>query len=898
MVEKPWIYDTAEIAKQLDTDISRGLTEEEAKKRLAHFGYNKLAEKKKRHPIFLFFEQFRSFIIWILVIAAVIAGFLKEWVDTFAIIGIVILNSILGFIQEFKAEKSLEALKKLFTQYSRVLRNGQLQVVQSEFLVPGDIIELEAGDNIPADCRVMWHTTNFSVQEASLTGESTPVVKTSIPLNEPETIIAERANMVYMGTSVSSGRARCIVVDTGMRTELGKITEMIEDTSQEKTPLQTRLENFGKLLVYICLFLVGVIFLVEWVRGGKFIDVLLTAVSLAVAAIPEGLPAVVTIGLALGVQRMAKRNVLIRKLPSVETLGCATTICSDKTGTLTKNEMTVKKIYADGKIFTVTGAGYNPEGNFLINERPVMPEQFSGLDKSLLCAVVCNTAQLTKHNDVWEITGDPTEAALLTVAAKAGKWRQTIEKTFQIVDEIPFDSERKRMTVIVKHNHKLISFVKGAPDIILNKCSFIEENSTIKPLEEARKNLILDVTDSFARQSLRVIATGYKNIEPDSNISEQTAETDIVFTGLFAMIDPPREEAKFAIEKCKKAGIKVKMITGDHRSSAIAIAKQLSLIHNEDGVISGEQIDKFDDHRLKDIVNNVSVFARVSPHHKLRIVRALKKNHEIVAMTGDGVNDAPAVKEADIGIAMGITGTDVTKEVSDMVITDDNFASIVAAVEEGRGIYENIRKFVHYLLSCNAGEIMLMFFASFLKTPVPLLPIQILWINIVTDGLPALALGVDPVDPQNMEKPPRKPDEPIVNRKSGKTIILQGFFMAMCALGAFLYVIYIEKAGIEKARTMTFFVLSCSQLFHSFNLRSDIHSIFKLKFSTNMKLVYAVIFSFLLQISAIYLPAAKTIFRSVPIKGADLAFALIISSLPLWTMEIMKLMSRKKCSKS
>ncbi|MGB9642445.1 MAG: cation-translocating P-type ATPase, partial [Candidatus Ratteibacteria bacterium] len=428
-------------------------------------------------------------------------------------------------------------------------------------------------------------------------------------------------------------------------------------------------------------------------------------------------------------------------------------------------------------------------------------------------------------------------------------------------------------------------------------CSFIEENNTIRPLEETRKKLILDVTDSFAKQSLRVLATGYKNIEPGSTISEKTAETDIVFTALFAMIDPPREEAKLAIEKCKRAGIKVKMITGDHKSSAIAIARQLSLIHSEDAVVSGEQIDSFDDNHLKDLVNNVSVFARVSPHHKLRIVRALKKNKEIVAMTGDGVNDAPAVKEADIGIAMGITGTDVTKEVSDMVITDDNFASIVAAVEEGRGIYENIRKFVHFLLSCNAGEIMLMFFASFLKTPVPLLPIHILWINIITDGLPALALGVDPTDPKNMEKPPRKPDEPIVNRKSGKTIILQGFFIAMCALAAFLYVIYMEKATLEKARTMTFFVLACSQLFHAFNLRSEIHSIFQLKFSTNMKLVYAVIISFLLQISAIYLPVSKTIFRTVPIKGLDLAIALIISSLPLWTMEIIKLIARKKYSK-
>ncbi|MCM8789085.1 MAG: calcium-translocating P-type ATPase, SERCA-type [Candidatus Omnitrophica bacterium] len=893
-MEKPWLMEVDEIAKQINSDLSNGLDDKEAFARLETYGYNRLAKKKKRHPVFLFFDQFKNFIIWVLLAAALIAGLLKEWVDAFAIIGIVILNSILGFVQEFKAEKALEALKKLFSHYTKVVRNGETKTLPSQSLVPGDIIEIEAGDNIPADCRVIRHTTNFLVQEASLTGESTPVMKTSIALNEPDLVIGERANMVYMGTSVASGRAKCIVVNTGMNTELGKITQMIEQSSHEKTPLQKRLERFGKTLVYICILLVGIIFGLELFRGGKFIEVFLTSVSLAVAAIPEGLPAVVTICLALGVQRMAKRNVLIRKLPSVETLGCTTTICSDKTGTLTKNEMTVKKIYADKRIFSISGAGYNPEGDFFLNDKIVRPEEFPGLDKALNCAIICNSAKLVKNDDRWQIIGDPTEGALLTVCAKAGKFKEDFERRFQIIDEIPFDSERKRMTVIIKENGFYTAFIKGAPDILIKLCSHIHENGEVKLMDNETKQTILSYVELFTKQALRVLATGYKEIPPEIEIKEEKIEKDIIFTGLFAMFDPPREEAKIAIEKCKKAGIKARMITGDHKLSAAAIAKELSLIKDEANVVSGEQIDAADDSSLKKLVNTVVVYARVSPHHKLRIVRALKDNNEIVAMTGDGVNDAPAVKEADIGVAMGITGTDVTKEVSDMVITDDNFASIVAAVEEGRGIYENIKKFVHYLLSCNAGEIMVMFFASLLKMPIPLLPVQILWINIVTDGLPALALGVDPIYSDNMEKPPRKPDQPLIDKEAGKLIIFQGAVIALTTLLAFSYALFVENAGITKARTMAFFVLATSQLFHSFNLRSNIRSIFDLKFLSNIKLVYAVAFSFLLQVLVIYPPAAQKVFRTTAIENLDLLIVILISTMPLWIMEILKFIMRKK----
>ncbi|HPP67196.1 MAG TPA: HAD-IC family P-type ATPase, partial [bacterium] len=539
----------SEIEKNLDTSVSSGLTEKQAIERLGVYGHNRLVKKKKRPTIFLFFEQFRSFIIWILIVAAIISGLLQEWIDTFAIIGIVILNAFLGFIQEFKAEKALEGLKKLFSHYTRVIREGFVKTIPSELLVPGDIIEIEAGDNISADCRVVWHTSNFTVQEASLTGESVPVFKTNMPLNDPDAIIGDRNNMVYMGTNVASGRAKCVVVNTGMETELGKITEMIQEEKYEKTPLQEKLEGFGKSLVYICLGLVGIIFLMEYARGGKFVDVFLTSVSLAVAAVPEGLPAVVTIGLALGVQRMAKRNVLIRKLPSVETLGCATVICSDKTGTLTKNEMTVTKIYADDTIFDVTGTGYCPQGHFMVNEKPVDVENFPGLGKSLLCATICNISNLVNKDGNWEVVGDPTEGALLVAAAKAGKIKEQIDKDFKIVDEIPFDSERKRMSVIVKYKQETLIFIKGAPDVLLNLCSFIDENGIVRPLDDFTRQKITNIINSFAEKALRIIATGYRKLESNVEITQENIEKDIIFSGLLAMIDPPRDEAKAAIQK-------------------------------------------------------------------------------------------------------------------------------------------------------------------------------------------------------------------------------------------------------------------------------------------------------------------------------------------------------------
>ncbi|MFA4991199.1 MAG: calcium-transporting P-type ATPase, PMR1-type [Candidatus Omnitrophota bacterium] len=890
-----WQADIKEIERDLKADAERGLSAPEAEERLKKYGLNQLQEKKSITPAKIFLEQFNDFMIWVLIGAALVSGFLKEWVDAWAIIAIVMLNAILGFIQEYRAEKSLQALKRLSSPKAKVIRDGERRVVKTADLVPGDLVELEAGDNVPADCRVVWLTPNFTAQEASLTGESTPVAKTVLSLKEKEMPLADRANMVYAGTAVSSGKARAIVVETGMRTELGRIAGMIQDIGREDTPLQKRLEEFGKFIVYVCFALVALVFLMELLRGGKLIDIFLTSVSLAVAAIPEGMPAVVTIALALGVQRMVKRNALIRKLPSVETLGCATVICSDKTGTLTKNEMTVQAVFADTVLFKVTGVGYGVEGQFLRDYKEIDPGDYPGLTKALTYAVLCNGADLVKEKAGYKIVGDPTEGAILSCAAKMGIWKNSLEKIHPLIEEIPFDSERKKMTMVRGDRGKAAAFVKGAPDVFLDDCSRVEEEGVVRKLEEADKARILSMNDQLASSAMRVLAVGYRVFDgmPDKYDAD-FIENDLIFLGLVAMIDPAREEVKEAIEKCKTAGIKTVMITGDHKNTAIAISRELGFFEKDSLALTGEELDKLSDDELRDKVSRIPVYARVSPEHKLRIVRTWRGRGEIVAMTGDGVNDAPAVKEADIGVAMGITGTDVTKEVSDMVITDDNFASIVSAVEEGRGIYDNIKKFIHYLLSCNIGEIFVMFVSSLLGLPVPLLPIQILWVNLVTDGLPALALGVDPIDPDIMRRRPRETREPVITKENAVLMLFQGAFIAACSLLAFSVVLFVENEGIGRARTAAFIVLSCAQLFHSFNCRSNTASVFELGFLTNKKLIMAVLVSFLLQMAVVYVPFLQSVFKTEPLSFTDWGLVIAISSFPLWAMEMVKSGKKKK----
>ncbi|MBI3990511.1 MAG: cation-translocating P-type ATPase [Candidatus Omnitrophica bacterium] len=592
---------------------------------------------------------------------------------------------------------------------------------------------------------------------------------------------------------------------------------------------------------------------------------------------------------------MVKRHALIRKLPSVETLGCSTVICSDKTGTLTKNEMTVQAVYAQDTLFKVTGVGYAPRGEFLFEEKPINTGDYPGLVKALDAGVLCNGAQLVKDNSSFKIVGDPTEGAILTAAAKLGLWKEKLEEEFSFVEEIPFDSERKKMTIVRKtQDNKLIVFVKGAPDVLLNDCEGIEEKGQWRGLTSGDRGKILKVNNDLANQAMRVLAVAYRALDKAPEKYEgKLVEKELTFMGLIAMIDPPREEVKKAIVECKEAGIKTVMITGDHKNTAVAIAKQLGFFKEDSLALTGEDLDKLSDEALFQEVERIPVYARVSPQHKLRIVRAWRKKNEVVAMTGDGVNDAPAVKEADIGVAMGITGTDVTKEVSDMVVTDDNFASIVAAVEEGRGIYDNIKKFVHYLLSCNAGEILVMFVSSLIGWPAPLLPIHILWVNLVTDGFPALALGVDPVDPDIMKRPPRKTDEAVVTKQRAFLMLSQGAFIALCSLFAFSFVLFVEKEGIERARTAAFIVLACSQLFHSFNCRSTTDSLFKIGLFTNKKLILATTVSFFLQMSVVYIPFMQKVFKTEPLGAFDWLLVIIISSFPLWAMEAVKALNKK-----
>jgi P-type Ca2+ transporter type 2C len=892
-MEKWWHKDKEEVARQLGTELERGLTEQEVSDRQIKYGPNQLAEKAGRSPIGLFLDQFKDFMIWVLIGAALVSGFLKEWVDAFAIIGIVILNAVLGFIQEYRAEKSLAALKKLSSPASKVIRNGEHLVIPSSEIVPGDLVEVEAGDYIPADSRVVYATGNMSTHEASLTGESTPVAKSANTLEIEDTALADRTNMLFMGTSVVSGKARALITETGMNTELGKIAGMIQELEDTTTPLQEKLKEFGKVIIFVVFILVGLIFTIGFLRGEEVLGLFLTAVSLAVAAIPEGLPAVVTIALALGVQRMVKRNCIIRKLPSVETLGCTSVICSDKTGTLTKNEMTVQVVYHAGQFFQISGIGYEPEGDFMQNNQKIFPSAHGGLRKLVSGTVLCNGAQLVHDRDGYKIVGDPTEGALLTMAAKAGMSKEALESEFPFVEEIPFDSDRKQMTIIRQHKNGFTAFVKGAPDILISNCIALEEDGKTLSFDKEKRDHALHANVTLANDAMRVLAIAYREFDslPD-NLDAREIEKDLVFLGLVAMIDPPRPEVKLAIEDCKTAGIRSVMITGDHKNTAIAIARELGFYKSDSLAFTGEELDRMTQEEFIQHVDSTAVYARVSPEHKLRIVKAWREKGEIVAMTGDGVNDAPAVKEADIGVAMGITGTDVTKEVSEMVITDDNFASIVAAVEEGRGIYDNIRKFIHYLLSCNVGEILVMFVASLLALPVPLLPIQILWINLVTDGLPALALGVDPIDKKIMNRPPRLKNEHVLTRKMGGTILLQGIFIAFCSLLAFYLVLYVEGEGTERARTAAFIVLACSQLFHSFNCRSSKESIFTLGFFSNPSLVYSNIISFSLQMSVVYVPFLQVIFKTMPLSLFDWVMVLVISSFPLWAMEIVKLFKR------
>lgn len=885
-----------EIVKYSKTDLKTGLSSAEVKKRLNEVGPNQLEEKKGRTPWNMFLGQFKNVLVLILLIAALVSFILGEVSDAIVIAIILILNATLGVAQEYKAEKSLAALKKLTTPNALVIRNRKQARIKATQLVPGDIVLLESGDHIPADLRLTM-ATNLKIQEAILTGESVPVEKKSDLIDKENVSLGDQNNLAFMGTAVISGRGRGIVSATGMKTEMGQIARMLEEQKQEETPLQKKLNQVGKKLGLIILIVVGFVVLLGSLRGIPFFDMFLVGISLAVAAVPEGLPAVVTIVLALGVQRMIKKHVIVRRLPAVETLGATTVICSDKTGTLTQNQMTVRKLVLPEKNIEVEGEGYQPVGKFYQTEQEIQPQIDPDLSLLLKGAVLCNNAELQKNNDSeqWEIIGDPTEGALVVTAAKAGYAKKKLEEDYPRVNEFPFDSDRKRMSTLhqTPHGNQII-FVKGAPDQVLDFCEYYQKNGSTEEMGESIKNKVLSQNRELAQEALRVLAIAYKPVDikkienPDRIKEIEDAEKELTFLGLMAMIDPPRKEAIESVKTCLRAGIHPIMITGDYSLTAKAIAAELGIYRSGDRLITGNDLEKMSQSELEEAVGNTTIFARVSPRHKRRIVSALQNNKQVVAMTGDGVNDAPALKESDIGIAMGIAGTDVTKEASDMILTDDNFASIVAAVEEGRKIYQNIKKFIHYLISCNLGEIIAISGAILIGLPSPLIPIQILWVNLVTDGLPALALGLDPTEEDIMRRPPRDPNAGIFSGKMGFNIFSQGIFIGFLALCAF----YLGFAfySLDIARTMAFATLSFSQLSQSLNSRSEKYSIFKIGLFTNLYLIIAILISGFLQFIVISMTSLQVFFKTVPLTLNQCWIIIILSLSPIIYVELLKLM--------
>ena len=894
------------VAGELATSVEGGLTEQEAAQRLNLQGPNELPEVPPPSPLALFFRQFASLVIWVLIAAAIISGFLHEWVDAGAILAIVLLNAVLGFVQEHKAEQALASLKRMSITTARVVREGLVRSIPARELVPGDLIQIEAGDRVPADSRLVY-ATGLRAQEAALTGESTPVEKGAGQLAEAAAL-ADRTNMVFLGTTVAAGKGRAVVTATALGTELGRIATLMRATGPEETPLQKRLERFGVLLLYLALGIVTVVFILGVLRGEPLVGMFLTAVSLAVAAIPEGLPAIVTITLALGVTRMVHRRALIRRLPAVETLGSTTVICTDKTGTLTKNEMTVTRLYAGGRLFEVTGEGYEPKGEVkaeakVKGEHPggfsqpqpePQPASREALRELLTAGVLCNGAALSREEGSWRIVGDPTEGALLVAAAKLQLVQAPLDAAYPLLGEVPFDSERKMMSMVRRGDGGAVAYVKGAPDILLRRCTqVLTQEGVGAPLTEEVRQAILAANRAFAHEALRVLGLARRSLAavPDQYRADEL-ERDLVFLGLAAMKDPLRPEAIDAVARCRRAGIRTVMITGDHKETAAAVARELGILDGEARALSGAELDKLEDSDLDGQVEGIAVYARVTAEHKLRIVRAWKARGAVVAMTGDGVNDAPAIKAADIGVAMGLTGTDVTKEASDMVVMDDNFATIAAAVEEGRGIYDNILKTIHFLLSCNVSEVLLMLLAALLGLPLPLLPVQILWINLVTDGLPALALAVDPKAPDLMDRRPRSPQAQFLSPRRLRLLFGQGLFIALIALMVFAYCLYGMDQDLQRARSLTFTVMVFAQLFHAFNCRSDRQSLFAIGLTTNKPLLWAVAGSGLLQAAVLLHPSAREIFKVAAFDPEHWAMAVGLGLLPLLAMEGWKAVKR------
>lgn len=850
---------TEESFESLESSPS-GLSSEEVARRQEEFGPNELQAQARVSPWTILLEQFKNVLIIILLLATALSAFLGHGVEAIAITVIVLFAVILGFIQEFRAERAIEALREMAAPSATVIRDGRDQRVPARELVPGDLVVLSTGDKVPADAR-LTEAVNLQTVEAALTGESAPVEKHSNALPEEALPTGDQRNMAFAGTAVTYGRGRALIVATGMSTEFGKIARMLEEVDTAKTPLQKNLDRIGKSLARAAFAVVAVIVVLGLFRGQPFVEMLIFGVALAVAVVPEALPAVVTISLALGVKRMVRRNALIRRLPAVETLGSTSVICSDKTGTLTKDEMTVRRLYVAGHTIEVSGTGYEPSGTFSANGSGVVGSE--ALSTLLRAGVLASDARVEQKNGsgTWEVKGDPTEGALVVAAAKAGLNKPALDAEFSRLFEIPFTAETKRMTTLHQTPGGVVAYAKGAPEVIVQSCSMMLTEAGLERLDETRRTEVLERARQMAGEALRVLAVAYK---PQASLKD--AESEMTLLGLAGMIDPPRSEAKDAVRKCEEAGIKVIMITGDHPLTAKAVAEELGLSKNG-RVVNGAELEAMDDAQLEREVEAIEVCARVSPAHKLRVVTALQNRGQVVAMTGDGVNDAPALKKADIGIAMGITGTDVSKEASAMTLTDDNFASIVAAVEEGRGIFSNIKKYLMYLLSSNIGEIGLMAGATLAGLPLPLTAVQILYVNLATDGLPALALAVDPPERGLMQQPPRDPRRGIFTRPVVLLMLVGGIWSAIVNLGLFVWALNSGRP-LAEAMTMTFVSLVLIQFFKAYNFRSDRHSVLRDPFA-NKWLNLAIGWELIMLALILYIPILERTFGTIALPLND-----------------------------
>jgi len=921
-----------DVADALETTLKEGLASQEAQTRLERHGLNELAETPRPGFWQLLLRQFRDFVVIMLIVAAAVSFLLGETVEAGAILAIVVLNAVLGVIQENKAEEALAALKKMAAPEARVIRDGHRQSVPARELVPGDVVFLEAGSYVPADLRLI-ESANLKIDEASLTGESVPVEKSAEAVLSQDVPLGDRRNLAFMGTTVTYGRGAGVVVETGMQTEIGLIAEMIQSYEEEPTPLQRRLDQLGRWLGWGTLAICALVFIEAVIQDTdlslisqqgldtylvetqqEIVHLFIVAVSLAVAAVPEGLPAVVTIVLALGMQEMVQRHALIRRLPAVETLGSATVICSDKTGTLTQNEMTTVRLYVANLRLEVSGEGYQPKGDFSNYGDPADPRDHPEVLALLTGGLLSSDAQLeplapedgqATDEMRYRMVGDPTEGALVVAAAKADLWRDEVEDRLPRVAEIPFDSDRKRMTTIhhgvcrgleETGGAEYVAYVKGAPDVMLSLCDTILENGVEVPLNPGRRQHIQNVIRDLGKDGLRVLAVAYRHLEDvPEELDPEEVERNLSLIGLFAMTDPARPEVKHAVQKARTAGIRTMMITGDYPDTARAIAEEIKLVQSENGrVLTGADLQSMSDDELTGQIDDVDVFARVSPQHKVRIVEALKKHDQVVAMTGDGVNDAPALKRSSIGVAMGITGTDVTKETADMVLTDDNYASIVSAVEQGRIIYSNIRKFVYFLLSCNMAEIMVIFLGTIFGAGSPLTPIQLLWLNLLTDGAPALALGLEKGDPDIMERPPRPVNEPIINRLMTIGISVQTVAITAVVLGAFYIGRRWDPTSPLLAESMAFVTLSASELLRAYTARSERASLFRLGVFSNKYMQYAVLLSIVLLMAVVYVPFLQPIFNTVALGVREWTLILPLLLVPSVAAEITKLFFRSE----